>query len=191
MSIGHRSVLGDEERALSGAFFRALRVDGRTFVGALLVIDALGEPLEFSYNRVEARYRFLWRERDLHLAATRELLTSLLDLCPRDPSALFFLASETPPDLFVQQVDIEKPVARVARGEETLGAAEIEQHEELSGKPTVQLFWVRGRPSDATPAHRLAVVLGARGLLLEPFERVLAGLREAYDLTEETADAGS
>lgn len=183
MSIEHRSVLTDEERTWAAAFFRVLPTEPDTFVGGLLVINGLGEPLEFAYSRVRAKYRFLWLERDLGLAVTRELLTSLLDLCPRDPSALFFLAREVPADLFVEQLDIPRPVARVARDDETLGAAEIEQHEAIPGDPAVQLFWVRGRPSDATSAHGLAVRLASRGLLLEPFERVVAGLREAYELT--------
>lgn len=182
MTIPYRDVLDEDERGASGAFFRTLTVDRDTFVAALLQIDVRGEPLEFTYNRAEIKHRRLWRERDLTLAVSRELLTSLLDACPREPSALFFLAREVPSELFIRDIDIEKPVARVASNDDLIGAASIEEHERVEGTDTVQLFWVHGRPTDATPAHRLVQRLASRGLLLEPFERVLAGLREAYDL---------
>lgn len=188
MTISYRSVLDEDERNMSGGFFRLFQVDRDAYLAALLLIDARGEPLEFTYNRAEVKHRLLWRERDLRHAVTRELLTSLLETCPREPSALFFLAREVPSELFVEDIDIERPVARVATAEEVMGAAAIEEHERIDGSREVQLFWVRGRPTDATPAHRLVERLAGRGLLLEPFERVLAGLREAYDLAAAEAD---
>lgn len=190
MSIPYQSVLDEDERSNFGAFFRMFPVDRETYVGALLLIDARGEPLEFTYNRASVKHRLLWRERDLQHAVTRELLTTLLDNCPRNPSALFFLASEVEPDLFAEDIDIERPVVRVATDEELIGATSIEEHERLEASQGVQLFWVRGRPSDATPAHRLVERLAARGLLLEPFERVLAGLREAYELDDAEGENG-
>lgn len=182
MTIPHRSVLDQDERDASGGFFRALPIERNTYVGALLLIDVRGEPLEFTFNKASVKHLFLWRERDLRRAMTRELLTSLLEICPRDPSALFFLAREVEPELFTDDLDIQRPVARVATDEELVGTTSIEEQERLDVGQGVQLFWVRGRPSDATPAHRLTMRLAARGLLLEPFERVLAGLREAYEL---------
>lgn len=182
MSVPYRSVLDEDERNVSGAFFRLLPIDRHRFVAALLFIDARGEPLEFTYNGANVKNRFLWREHDVDLAVTRDLLTSLLDACPREPSALFFLAREVSAELFTDEIDVQHPVARVAGGDETVGYASIEEIERLEAASTVQLFWVRGRPSDATPAHRLVERLAARGLLLEPFDRVHAGLREAYGL---------
>ena len=154
------------------------------------MIDARGEPVDFTYNRVAAKHRFLWRERDLKRAVSRELLKSLLDLCPKSPSAVFCLAREVHPELLIEDVDIQAPVARVAEANETIGVAGEEEHERLEAASSVQLFWVRGRPSDATPAHRLVEKLASRGLMLEPFERVVAGLREAYELSFD-ADADS
>lgn len=191
MTIPYRSVLDEDERNVSGAFFRLLQVDRDTYLAALLLIDARGEPLEFTYNRAEVKHRLLWRERDLRHAVTRELLTSLLETCPREPNVLFFLAREVPSELFVEEIDIERPVARIATADEVMGAAAIEEHERIDGREAVQLFWVHGRPTDATPAHRLVERLARRGLLLEPFERVLAGLREAYDLTPTEGDDAS
>lgn len=182
MSVPYRSVLDEDERNVSAAFFRVLSVERDSHVGGLLLTDARGEPLEFTYNRVTAKHLFLWRERDLQLAVTRELLTSLLDICPRPPTVLFCLAAETEPELFTDDLDVERPLARVAPGSVAIGASSVEEHEVLEGPSSVQLFWLRGRPSDATPAHRLVRRLAGRGLMLEPFQRVLAGLRETYEL---------
>ena len=52
MGVPYRSVLDEDERNVSGAFFRAFPVDPDTHVGGLLQIDARGEPVEFTYNRV-------------------------------------------------------------------------------------------------------------------------------------------
>jgi len=185
MGVPYRSLLDEDERNVSGAFFRALPVDPNTHVGGLLLIDARGEPVEFTYNRVAAKHRFLWRERDLKRAVSRELLASLLDPCPKSPSAIFCLAREVEPEILLEDIDIQKPVARVPDANESIGVAGEEEHERLEATSSVQLFWVRGRPSDATPAHRLVERLASRGLLLEPFERVVAGLREAYELSSD------
>jgi hypothetical protein len=189
VSIPYRSVLDEDERNVSGAFFRTMPIDRDAHVGGLLLIDARGEPIEFTYNRVGVKHRFLWRDRDLSLALARELLTSLLDNCPRTPSGVFCLASEVEAQLFVEDIDIQMPLARVAGGDATVGLSSEEEHERLEGAQSVQLFWMRGRPSDATPAHRLVERLASRGLLLEPFERVLAGLREAYEISVGETDS--
>jgi hypothetical protein len=189
MSIPYQSILDEDERSNCGAFFRMLPVDDQSYVGALLLVDSRGEPLEFTYNKAAVRHKLLWRERDLRRAVTRELLTSLLDNCPRVPSALFFLARKVESEIFTEDLDIERPVARVATDDELIGLTAIEEAEPLGGKDGVQVFWVRGRPTESTSAHRLAERLAARGLLLEPFDRVLAGLREAYEISEpETVD---
>ena len=188
MSIPYRSVLDEDERNISGAFFRAFQIDGSTYVGGLLVIDARGEPLDFAYNRVTARNRLFWRDRDLARATTRELLTSLFDACPRQPAAVFCLAREVETDVLLDELDVQRPLARVAAIDETIGMADGEEHERLGDPASAQLFWVRGRPSEATEAHRLVERLSRRGLLLEPFDRVTAGLREAYEVDENDGD---
>jgi hypothetical protein len=188
--VPYRSVLDEDERNVTGAFFRALEIDRETFVGGLLLLDARGEPLEFTYNRVTARNRIFWRDRDLARATTRELLTSLFDACARQPTVVFCLAREVEAAILLDDLDIRKPLARVAGEGETVGLAEGEVHERLEGVSSAQLFWVHGRPSDATDGHRLVERLGARGLLVEPFNRVTAGLREAFDIGS-TVDGNS
>ena len=188
MTIAYRRVQTEGERDLSAGFFRVLTNKRDSHMGGLLVLDARGEPLEFTYNRVSAKHLFLWRERDLRRAVTRELLTSLLDACPRSPSAIFCLAAEVEADLFSDDLDVRRPLARVAPASATLGVSSVEEHEAIDGASDAQMFWVRGRPSDATPARQLVAKLAERGLILEPFDRVVAGLREAYDLEAPTDD---
>jgi hypothetical protein len=120
----------------------------------------------------------------LRHAITRELLRSVLDECPRVPDVVFFLAREVSTGLLEEEVDIERPVARLAAGQDEVESTPIEEPETVEWTPGVQVFWVRGRPSEATSAYRLTRRLAERGELLEPFERVLAGLREAYELDE-------
>ena len=49
-----------------------------------------------------------------------------------------------------------------------------------SGDVTAHLFWRPALPSAESPPRRLVSTLTGRGLLLEPFERALAGLDEAF-----------
>ncbi len=190
MSIPHESLLSDEDIASLAGFFRTLSIDQETCVGAVFLIDGRGEPLEFTYNRASVKHRRLWRERDLRSAMTRELLLSLLDTCPRDPTVLLCLAREMGPELFAEEIDVQRPVARVAPHGEAIPVSHGEEHERL-GTENLQLAWVRERPSDSTAAHRLIGRLASRGLLLEPFERLLVGLREAYALPAPEGEVGA
>lgn len=179
--IPYRNVTRDpEQAAISGAFFRSVPSGEGSFVGGLLVLDGRGEPMEFVYNQVSARNRIFWRDRDLVRATTRELLASLFDACQRRPSAIFCLANEVAADVLMEDLDVARPLARVAPAGQTIGGGVDEEVERVEGAGSVQLFWVRGRPSEATEAHRLVEELAKRGLLLEPFDRVTAGLREVY-----------
>ncbi|MGH2353120.1 MAG: hypothetical protein ACRDJN_16055, partial [Chloroflexota bacterium] len=56
---------------------------GSGFVGALFLMNARGEPLEFAYNRVETPDTVLWRPADLRRHAERRLVTSLLTISGR------------------------------------------------------------------------------------------------------------
>jgi hypothetical protein len=181
--------LREHEKDLTAVFFRVLRSrkSPQSFVAGLLLIDARGEPLEFTYSKVEAGHRFLWRDSTLRAGAKRELAAALFDECPRVPTAIFALAGEVDPELFTEHLDVQRPLARVAREDEVIGVSAEETQQLVAGREPVQLLWVHGQPSEATDAATLVSALARRALLLEPFERVLAGLREVY--AEEAADA--
>ena len=79
----------------SAAFLKLERSsDDACCLGALLVIGARGEPLEFGYNRVRVPQPFLWREADLRRYSERRLtiFTSNYPDIPDDtePNSLLF-----------------------------------------------------------------------------------------------------
>ena len=77
------------------AFLRIVPSGDRDgFPGALFLVNARGEPGEFTYNRLDVVQRFLWRTDDLRRHVTRRLATSLFTACPRVPSVILVLADE-------------------------------------------------------------------------------------------------
>lgn len=158
---------------------------GAGYVGALFLVNARGEPLEFAYNRVQTPGTFLWRQADLRRHAERRLAASLLAVCERTPRLLLCRAEQVSAELFEQDLRVEVPVGRVAsppRVDPTTG-------EVFDPPPRPQLSWQPAPPADGTPERRLVDWLARRGLLLEPFERAALGLREAY--ADDTSGASS
>src|SRR5579859_1326567 len=79
----------------SAAFLKLERSsDDACCLGALFVISARGEPLEFAYNRVRVPQPYLWRRIDLRSYSERRLTTSLLSVCSHQPQLLLCLADE-------------------------------------------------------------------------------------------------
>src|SRR5438445_11345410 len=109
----------------SAAFLKLERSsDDACCLGALLVIGARGEPLEFGYNRVRVPEPFLWREADLRRHTERRLTTSLLSVCTQQPRLLLCLADEVSIGLFGQDLQLEVPVIRV--GEPVMSHPHVE-----------------------------------------------------------------
>jgi hypothetical protein len=173
--------------ALGTAAF--LRLEATTepvgYRGALFQINARGEPVEFTYNRVETPSTFLWRPADLRRAAARRLTVSLLTLGPRVPRLILCLAEETPAELFGQDLEVAVPVCRVARAPD-LAPAAGEVHEAASGEEPLHLFWHPAPPAPETPERALTDRLILHGLLLEPFARASAGLDELFGEADPT-----
>jgi hypothetical protein len=156
--------------------------DGACSLGALLVITARGEPLEFAYNRVRVPQPFLWREADLRRYVLRRLATSLLSVCSQQPRILLYLDNEVHVPLFEQDLQLEMPVAGVTAPGPTsrrtdAGTGEIV--EERSPTPA-HVSWHPAPPEHGSVERRLFEHLSVHGLLLEPFERAEIGLREVY-----------
>jgi hypothetical protein len=108
----------------------------------------------------------------------RSLTISLFQTSQRSPLLLLCLADEVPPALFRDEIEIMLPVCRLAAGD---GATELDdgEIEERAAEPTIHLFWRPAMPTPESPARRLVDSLARRGLLLEPFDRIPAGLQEA------------
>jgi hypothetical protein len=156
--------------------------DNACSLGALLVISARGEPLEFGYNRVRVPHPFLWREADLRRYVQRRLTASLLSVCAQQPRLLLCLEREVDVRLFGQDLQLEIPIARVA-------ASVLPRVDTVTGElldedsPPPQVAWQPAPPDEDSVERRLFEHLSAHGLLLEPFERAGIGLGEVYGPT--------
>lgn len=170
--IPFRSITDDPPGA--AGFLRFLpNVAGDIWLGAMLMIDASGEPIEFTYARMQSPRPTLWRPEELRLSCVRSLCASLFDACPVAPLIILCRSDEVDRRMFSEHVHVEIPVALVSQphpeDSEPDGASSIE--------PTVD--WVQ-EPDEGSPARQLFDILAARGLLIEPFDRSEAGLREVY-----------
>jgi hypothetical protein len=154
--------------------------------GALLFINARGEPLEFVYNRIELLSDVLWRPVDRSRSAVRRLAVTLFHEATLTPALLLCRADAIDPHLFgpTGHVALTVPVGRVATAAEAVGYAGSEQQERVETADSsgeileTHVFWTPAPPDGA--AAGLFARLAARGLLLEPFERAGKGLRELY-----------
>jgi hypothetical protein len=153
--------------------------DERRRGAALFQVNARGAPVEFTYNRLDLPSGALWRREQLEREAVKVLASSLFEAARRTPLVLLCLAHEIDSALFAEDLEVQIPVCRVAvqaDGEpfDTASAEPV-----VSGGLTAHLFWRPALPSSESPPRRLVATLTARGLLLEPFERALAGFHEA------------
>ena len=154
--------------------------DDAGYLGALFLINARGEPIEFTYNRIDTPQTFLWRLEDLLRHVSKKLTASLFSLCPRTPRLLFCLAKEVASELFCRDIQVSIPVCRLARTNEVVSPSEAETAETVSCSEPLHAFWFPGKPAEDSLELRLLDLLTARGLLLEPFDRAATGLREVY-----------
>ena len=179
----------DVDRLGSAAFLRVVPADdGDAFLGALFLVSACGEPVEFTYNRIEIVQRFLWRAEDLRRHTARRLAASLFEICPRIPAVILCLADEVPAELFSEDITIELPTARLAEQSDVIGQSALESRELVEGSVPLQIFWNGSVPSEGEVARALVEHLAARGLLLEPFDRALVGLLEVYGVAKDAND---
>jgi hypothetical protein len=145
----------------------------------LFQVNARGAPVEFTYNRLDLPAGALWRPEQLEREAAKALARSLFEAARRTPLVLLCLAGEIDAALFAEDLEVQIPVCRVAVESEgepfQVGPAE----RVVSAEATAHLFWRPALPSPESPPRRLVATLASRGLLLEPFERALAGFHEA------------
>jgi hypothetical protein len=153
---------------------------GSTYLGALFTINVRGEPIELVYNALETPHPLLWRPTDLRRHAERRLIASLLGTAESEPSLLFCLADEVGVELFSQDIQVRVVVGRVERSSSP-GEATDSGAGTLPAVPdAMHVFWQPGPPAEESPERTLFEQLGARGLLLEPFDRAADALREVY-----------
>jgi hypothetical protein len=152
-------------------FLRFLpRAAGDIWLGAMLLIDAAGEPIEFTYARMQAPSPTLWRPEDLQLACVRSLCASLFDACPVAPLLILCRSDEVDHRLFSEHIQVDTPVVFLTQ-------QPAPDDSEREDAPLIE--WTP-EPAEGSPAGRLFDVITARGLLIEPFGRAEVGLREVY-----------
>jgi hypothetical protein len=150
------------------------------YVAALFLINARGEPIEFTYNRIETPHTFLWRQADIRRHAIRKITASLLSLCPKIPRVILCLAEEVSSELFCQDIQLSVPVCRIAPAIKALPYSATEIQDRIEAAAPMNLFWHPERPSNDAIESKLLHALSTNGLLTEPFERALIGLQEVY-----------
>ena len=155
-------------------------ITGSGYLAALFLINARGEPIEFTYNRIDIPHTFLWRQEDIRRQAARRLTASLLSLCTKTPRLILCLAEEVESELFCQDIRISLPVCRLAPAIKAIPYSGSENQDTLQASELMNLFWFPERPVDDSIELRLLKELTARGLLLEPFARASRGIDEVY-----------
>ena len=159
---------------LGFAAFLHLEFAGGTAYGALLFINARGEPQEFVFTHLELLSEVLWRGADREAGAARRLCASLLASATLAPRFLLFRAEAVAPSLFGDEggISLAIPAGGVSVGTEN------EDFETFDGEG--EMMWTRVQWSAAAPVGELFGLLAERGLMWEPFERAARGLREAF-----------
>jgi len=168
----------EDKDSLAAGFIRIIRDPGGGFDGALFVMNAKGEPLEFVFSRVNTPRTVLWRPQDLRRRATHELVAALFNVATSRPTLLFAKADEVDAGFFTLELETPIPTCRVAQQMVTVRVGPTEQGEDVDSAQ-LHLLWSLGQPGEGSPERMLVQRLEAAGLLTEPFDRAEAGLREA------------
>lgn len=149
------------------AYLSVVRASDGSYLGALLLTDAQGRPIEFVHNRVEAPRGFMWPANQVRASAVTALCHSLFEACTRQPALLLAEPSLGSADFCRESLGPTIPFALLSPGD---------------------WVWVGRPPAPGADAHGLSESLRSRSDPLEPFARVRAGLREVYPDTRWDAD---
>ena len=145
---------------------------------ALFAASALDVPLEFCFTRVDIADSVLWRKGEARRVAALSLIQTLLHSVYRTPDIILGLADEIPPLVFSDDIRVDVPVCRVSTDPAPRRGVS-EEIEQLSS--FLFLVWSAPPPTEGSVARRLLNVLAERPNPLEPFDRVTAGIAEAYE----------
>lgn len=177
MPIPFRDQRSEGGSALAG-YLRFVDEDGgRGMRAALFLVNARGEPVDFTFTRADVPASFLWRPGEARRNAVAALSTSLFSACTVAPAVLLVRAEEVHPSVFLEDVLVEAPLGRVGASSGTVHGAG-DQLESWDG--SVDVYWVGAAPAADSVARQLLDALRGRQLLLEPFDRIALGLDEAY-----------
>lgn len=138
-----------------------------------MLIDHLGQPLEFVHNSLETPSGILWPETEVRKLSTVALCHSLFDACRREPEILVCMNALADAEFLRTTVAPAIPFAQA-------GIAGPDRPNDWS--------WIGTEPARSLPAVRLWEDLVQHGFVTEPFERITRGLREVYPRLAEDSD---
>lgn len=177
MPIPFRDLRSDSGSALAG-YMRFVDEDGgRGLRAALFLVNAHGEPVDFTFTRADVAASFLWRPGEARRNAVAALAASLFSSCSIAPAVLLVRAAEVHPAIFAEDVLIEIPLGRVASSAEAVHGASDQPE---TWGDSLDIYWIGGAPAPDSAARQVLDALRARMLLVEPFDRAAQGLTEAY-----------
>lgn len=176
MTVPFRDRAEYDDFGLAGYLRFVEEPDSKGIRGALFCVNSRGEPVDFSFTRIDVAASFLWRRGDARRHAVTALCKALFTTCPKQPALLLSLADEVPPHVFTEDIEVGVPLCRVAEA----GAIHSPAESSETLAEALHLFWVNDVPATGSQARRLLEALHSRQLATEPFERATTGLEEAF-----------
>lgn len=173
MSIPYRSPKVTPEDGCA-AYLDVIPGQDGVLLGALLLLDRRGRPLEFVHNRTDPPGGWMWPGELQIKACLAAVAHSLFDACRREPDLVVCKRTLGPNDYLRSELAPSIPMVVVW----------------ATGDGKIQREWVNDPPTPGMRSHALAPELESRGFLFEPFHRILRGLRVLYptDLTRDETD---
>ena len=144
---------------------------------ALLATSSRLLPLEFCFTRVDVADSVLREEGQGRRVAIVSLIRELFRSANRVPDVILGLADDIPPLVFSEELKLEIPVCRVSTDPAPRRGAS-EEIEQLGA--SLFMIWSTPPPGENTVARQLLKGLSEHPNPLEPFDRVAAGIAEAY-----------
>ena len=140
-------------------------VPEHTLYGGLLIIDGIGQPVEFVHNMAVAPAGIAWVDANSVKLGTPRLVHSLFDSCRREPDLIVALPALGDADFLNAEIAPTVPLAQITPAEDGLPA---------------EWSWVNTPPTPGMKASFVAAEIERRGLFLEPFVRLREALRVVY-----------
>jgi len=173
MAVPFRDIREVDELGVAGFLRFVPEQHGSGIRGALFLVNARGEPIDFAFSRIDVPGSFLWRTGESKRHSVANLATVLFNACPKTPAVMLCRAEEVDARIFTDDLRVEIPLCRVAEASDNPYSAS-ESIEALADG--LHLFWVNQQPQPDSPARQLVAALQDFQLITEPFERALQGI---------------
>src|SRR5579871_2239560 len=139
MPVPFRDLAEQEDLGLAAYVKLVDEPNTRGIRAALFCITARGEPVDFTFTRIDLPSAVLWRAGEQRRQAVAALCKALFTAAARTPGLLLMLADEVPARVLIEHLEVRIPACRVARGSPQPPVAQ-EVHESLGD--TLHLYWI-------------------------------------------------